>query len=164
MGKLSEEEKKMSENAIKKKNTAGRFFSAAGKWAVLVGSPFVILLGVLYLFVFDPLQGKNILPPCYSLEFFGFYCAGCGNTRALSSLLHFDFLGVLRYNILSPVMFFLLGWLFLGEYLRLLFGKRVLWFPKDFKPWWVWTAIGITVLFTIFRNIPFFPFTLLAPG
>lgn len=62
---------------------------------------FLILLGVLgliYLYFNDP----SIVPfiPCYFHELTGFECTGCGITRAIYSLMHFDFIAAIRYNAL----------------------------------------------------------------
>jgi hypothetical protein len=31
------------------------------------------------------------------------------------------------------------------------------------KPVWIWTLLGVIVAFGVLRNIPIYPFTLLAP-
>ena len=135
-----------------------------GRWCVLLGAPVVCLFAGIYAYHFDKVKQLGVTFPCAFLEAYGLYCPGCGNTRAFHALMHFDIVGVFQNNILFPWMLFILVWLGLGEYLRLLLERRVLWLPKKFRIWWVWVALGIVALFTILRNIPVFPFSMLAPG
>jgi hypothetical protein len=51
-----------------------------------------------------------------------------------------------------------------GEYLRLLIGKRILWIPQRISPVAIAAAVLVIAAFTILRNLPFYPFSWLAPG
>ena len=78
------------------------------------------------------------------------YCPGCGGTRAVHALLHGHPLKALRYNaILLP-----------GAVCAGLVWK----YPKlqTNKPF-AYTVATVFILFFILRNIPCYPFSLLAP-
>jgi len=88
----------------------------------------ILLLGPLILFFlpsdyFD--QGQSV---CLSVVFFDLECYGCGMTRALMHLIHFEFNKAYEYNKLVILVFplLLLWWL---KIVSSLFGKRILkWF------------------------------------
>ena len=90
------------------------------------------------------------LPKCMFHELTGFYCPGCGSTRALSSLLHGDLKSSLHNNLLL-----IPG----GLAVVLLIVK------KDLSPnrYTAIVIVAILAAFMILRNIPCAPFTLLAP-
>lgn len=107
---------------------------------------------------------RSLSPGCYFRKFTGFYCAGCGGTRAFFAFLKGDFVLSWRMNPL-----FLLG---LGS--ALLFGAVAVWdrLPGGRPPRlsWIritaaggWFVLGMVILFSILRNLPWYPFTLLAP-
>ena len=81
----------------------------------------------------------------------GLYCPICGTTRALHELAHGNLIAAFRLNALV-VLGFLLG------------GLIAVCRKRGGLPGWCFrimiSAIG---LFGIVRNIPLFPFTLLAP-
>ena len=90
------------------------------------------------------------LPKCMFHRWTGLYCPGCGATRALSALLHGDLKASLHNNLLLVPGCAMLAVLIVKPGISL---KRP-----------VAVAIVITVFaFTILRNIPCIPFTLLAP-
>jgi hypothetical protein len=135
-----------------------------GRMIVLIGSPFAVLLGGLYIYIFDPNKQSILYVPCAFYESTGYYCPGCGNTRALHALVHLRLLEMIDHNLLFPFLFFSVAWLLLGEYLNLLLGHRVLWLPKKIPIWLGVLALILVGLFVLLRNLPFFPFGWLAPG
>ena len=148
-----------------KKKLQGNARKSIGKCFILVCAPLALAAGFIYIYTYyNSASGSRPAFPCLSIILVGLYCPGCGNTRALHALAHLDIVGALRYNLLLPFLLILLGWLLTGEYLKLLVGKRVLWLPKKFHIWWVWVALAVVFLFTVFRNIPYYPFSALAPG
>tara|TARA_B100001093_G_C26768321_1_gene988913 strand:+ start:961 stop:1278 length:318 start_codon:yes stop_codon:yes gene_type:complete len=88
----------------------------------------ILLLGPLILFFlpsdyFD--QGQSV---CLSVVFFDLECYGCGMTRALMHLIHFEFFEAYQYNNLVILVFPLLFLWWLKIVLSL-FGKKILkWF------------------------------------
>lgn len=69
--------------------------------------PVVLIIGIFTYFA-DPTDGPII--PCVFNKITGFYCPGCGMTRAVHSILRFDFYQALRFNalifIISPIFIF----------------------------------------------------------
>jgi hypothetical protein len=102
------------------------------------------------LYVFDPSAAGNFFPKCPSYAFLGLYCPGCGITRALHALLHGQWAQAMAYNPLAMLTAPLLLWMV-------------------FKPAWLYhpitpkIAFVVLVLYAVLRNIPYAPFSLLAP-
>lgn len=102
-------------------------------------------------------------PPCLFYELTGLYCFGCGAGRCLLALLRFDLYAAFRLNPLLILSLPFIGYYLLKIYLAFVFGRDVLPLP-EIKG----RAFGIAVLITVIaygvlRNIPLFPFDLLAP-
>ena len=107
-------------------------------------------------------SGVPWLPGCVFHKLTGLHCAGCGMTRAAYATLHGRLGEAFRLNpvgmVLLPlaslgVLIEVLGWV-RGRPLpfRMTVGKHGAW------------ALGMTIIaFWALRNIPVWPFTLLAP-
>lgn len=107
-------------------------------------------VGLVVLFLFKP--GTVPYPTCVFHKLTGLYCPGCGSTRALYQLLHGNILDALHDNVMAVLAIpFLIYAAFRKEPLSTL------------HPYWVWGIFYGLVLFTVFRNIPHYPFTILAP-
>ncbi len=115
-----------------------------------------VSLGVLFLaiagavFAFNPEQ-VSVFPPCLFHRLTGLWCPGCGTTRALHQLLHGNLAAAIRLNPLAILMLPLVGYLVARDS------------ASTLKPTWIWALLGVVVAFGVFRNIPAYPFTLLAP-
>lgn len=101
------------------------------------------------LFVHDP-RRSDLLPPCPFHWLTGFNCPGCGSLRATHCLLHGNWGQALQLNAL-----FVLSIPFLGA----LVARR----SWAYKPWVPWLAFGLLLTYGVLRNIPQWPFVLLAP-
>jgi hypothetical protein len=102
------------------------------------------------LFAFDPARA-SIYPVCMFHQMTGLWCPGCGTTRALHQLLHGNVAAAFRFNALSMALLPVAGYLMVrGDASRL-------------KPTWIWLLLVVIVAFGVMRNIPVYPFTLLAP-
>jgi hypothetical protein len=103
----------------------------------------------LLLFLIDPAT-QPLLPPCLFHAFTGLYCPGCGATRALHQMANGNLVVALRLNALVV----------LGLPLGCLIATR----KRHPLPAWCLRTLFIGIaLFGFARNIPLFPFTLLAP-
>ena len=107
-------------------------------------------LAVLALFWFNPTIAGFYLR-CYFHELTGWYCPGCGTTRALHQLLHGNMAAAFRFNPLAILLLPLVGYFAVR-------GHR-----GGVKPIWIWVLVGVIIMFGVVRNIPAYPFTLLAP-
>ncbi|HVJ45339.1 MAG TPA: DUF2752 domain-containing protein [Luteolibacter sp.] len=101
-------------------------------------------------------------PGCLFHRVTGLHCPGCGMTRATYAALHGNFGLAFRMNpvgvILLPIALGVLGIQIIG-WVR---GKRLNWFPET-TPKLAWALAILVIVFWILRNIPCWPFTLLAP-
>jgi hypothetical protein len=113
-----------------------------------------LLLGVYFLF--SPTQ-FSFFPTCPFYKYTGFHCAGCGSQRALHHLLNLDIIQMLNNNLLLPI------WILLG----LDYGYKS-WIKKTepilIQSWVPWVIFIVLISFMILRNIPYEPFSFLAPS
>lgn len=104
---------------------------------------------------------SGLFPPCPLHALTGLYCPGCGTTRALHELVHGHVGAALRLNVLmmAALPFLLYAAV---SYLSYAFrGRRLPTVHLSGRTIW---ALGIViVLFGVLRNLPQYPFTLLAP-
>lgn len=116
-------------------------------WTVILIA--AIAAAAVPIYLFDPAEAC-VFPPCPVHWIFRVYCPGCGTLRAVHHLLHGRVADGFRMNpgmvVLLPVLIGLLlkpGWA----------GKA----------WVAWAIGAFLVLYCIARNLPFQPFSLLAP-
>lgn len=122
-----------------KTGTAARVLPAAA----------AVAAGALILFAFNPLRA-GWFPPCPFHFLTGLYCPGCGSLRALHLLLHGQIAGAFRMN---PLLLLSLP-VIAAAYLRRLW---------TYQTWLPWAIVVVVVLYGVARNIPAWPFLLLAP-
>lgn len=133
------------------------------RWPLMILMVAVVILGLVYAYVLDPSKNSKAYLPCTFYSSFSLYCPGCGDSRALHALTHGRILEAFDYNLLFPFAALVLAWYYLVALTCLFFRRRVMWVPKSLP---VWSAIvigAVIVLFTVLRNIPQWPFTILAP-
>lgn len=109
---------------------------------------------------FDPTTA-GIFPACPFHALTGLACPGCGMTRGLHALMHGDPLGALDYNLILPGILFFFGYLFISLVLTAGRGRGLNF--RIFTPIVVWGFFGLALVFTILRNLPYYPFNILAP-
>ena len=117
-------------------------------------------VGAVFLYFHNPSEGRGIIPcPIHSLT--GWYCTGCGTTRALYSILHLDFFQAFRYNAALCLLLPLLACYLViccAQFIR--YG----WIPLHRKLSSRWLAIigFLLIVFGVIRNfIPFLQPTVL---
>ena len=133
--------------------------SKYSKSAIVICS-LVLLFIVIVVYIFNPAK-YLFYPKCMFHSLTGLYCPGCGALRAVHQLLHGRLKAALGYNPLFVVSLPFLAYGLTSELLAALNRKRL---PRVFaSPKWGWVLLGIVIAFWILRNIPVYPFTLLAP-
>ena len=136
---------------VKKTNTVAR----CGLCIVLLA----VLAGIL--FFFNPSK-TALFPPCPFHKLTGLYCPGCGSLRGLHQLLRGRPAAAFALNPLMVLALpFVMYWL-CAEALWFCFRKKL---PMPYIPaGWIWALLALIIAYGIARNIPVYPFTLLAPG
>ncbi len=107
-------------------------------------------------------SGLGWLPGCTFHHLTGLNCPGCGMTRAAHAALHGEIATAFRFN---PVGMVLLPLAFLGIAIEIagwIRGKPLP-FRLNVGIRGAWAIVWIVIGFWVLRNIPFWPFTLLAP-
>ncbi|MBT8043552.1 MAG: DUF2752 domain-containing protein [Verrucomicrobiae bacterium] len=133
-------------------------------WPLL---PPVVVVGAMYLFLafVHRMQSSERAAGvvCIVHEWTGLYCPGCGGTRCAEAITTGHWFTAMDYNplLMTGFLLFLVGSTYLIVRLTIL-GKPAPNIP-DIPTYWIWLGIGGIVLFTILRNLPFYPFSLLAP-
>jgi hypothetical protein len=108
-----------------------------------------------YVAVADPSR-RSVVPPCAFHALTGWWCPGCGMTRATHHLLHGDIVGALRYNALLPFVLTLIALAWFDWYARTVGTRRVL--AGRVPAWAPSVAIVVAVAFAVVRNMPGFGF------
>lgn len=112
------------------------------------------------LFAGDPTR-PGLFPPCPLHFLTGIYCPGCGSTRALHELLHGHLRAAAGFNL---IMLLALPFVLYSGASYVLFALRGRRLPTVHLPGRAVWALGVLlVVFAVLRNIPHYPFTLLAP-
>lgn len=127
---------------------------------VLAMAALAAIVGVWVLRTHDPSAPGNFFPQCMFKAITGFHCIGCGITRALHALVHGDIALAFAMNPLAVLVLPLLP-------LMLLDARGVT--PQPLKPFMAIAmkpALWMVLLpaYWIGRNLPWWPFTWLAPG
>ena len=116
--------------------------------------------GVMALFFLDPTK-YAFFPKCAFYVTTGYSCPGCGSSRALYALTHGKVFEAFRLN---PGILFLLtiGVTDFARYIRSAIQAR----PYHTLFANVWLVVGLVIamlIYAILRNLPWAPFTNLAP-
>jgi hypothetical protein len=118
----------------------------------------VATLGIWLLRTFDPSAAGSLFPSCLFHDVTGWYCPGCGITRALHALVHFDLAHAGAMNAMLVLSLPLLAVMAAqGFTQRALLPAAVSRVVFDGR-WW----IGALLVFGVLRNLPGFEW--LAPG
>lgn len=133
-------------------STVERTLAAAGVLAVSAGASLVAY--------FNPTTA-GFFPVCPLYTLTGIHCPGCGLTRGFHALFHGDVLTALHYNALLPVFAFVFGFMFVSLVLIIVRGRGLSW--RVFPPSAMYGFLILATAFFVLRNLPFYPFTLLAP-
>lgn len=125
---------------------------------VIIGALFCV--GVVVIFFFDPSEA-SWFPPCLFHHVTGWYCPGCGTTRAVHQLVHGRLLAAFDYN---PLMVLTLPFIFYALLSEVRYQVKGRHLPQIFRAWWwSWMVVGIVLAYWVLRNIPVYPFSYLAP-
>lgn len=119
-----------------------------------------ISVAILYFFV-NP-SDVNFFPKCPLYVTTGIYCPGCGSQRATHQLLQFNLFGVLQQNVLYFLGILVLGYHGIITGLNAYFKKNI--YNYIYHPKTPIIILVIIIIYWVLRNIPYYPFTILAPN
>ena len=106
-------------------------------------------------------EEHGFYPPCIFYALTGLYCPGCGTLRGLHQLMHGNFLAALSYNSYTILALPLLGLVLLSVFILSTNGNRLLAVFR--RPLFLWGMLVAVLTFWVLRNVPVYPFTVLAP-
>jgi hypothetical protein len=109
---------------------------------------------------FNPVTA-GFFPVCPLYAMTGINCPGCGLTRGFHALFQGDILTALHFNALLPFYAFLGAYILISTFLLAVRGRGLSY--KVFRPWLLFGFLGLSLIFMVVRNIPGYPFNLLAP-
>jgi len=136
------------------------------RFIFLIITCLLLASAIFLVFRVDPVSNP-FAPACSFYGITGLYCPGCGMTRSLYAIMNGRFREAFSYNPLWPFFSFLvLGSLFLW-FCFLLTGKNPFDAINRFlskHPYYCIITAVVIILFWVMRNIPVFPFTVLAPA
>ncbi|MET0754065.1 MAG: DUF2752 domain-containing protein [Pyrinomonadaceae bacterium] len=137
---------------MKRASNIERILAAA---AVFTGSAAVFLVAY-----FNPVTA-GFFPVCPLYSMTGLHCPGCGLTRGFHALFHGDVLSALHFNAFVPVYFLLFAYLGISLFLIAARGRGL---PLKFvRPGLAYGFLTLLLVFGVVRNLPYYPFTFLAP-
>ena len=117
------------------------------RWAICLAAVASLTL----LFFFDPAQ-YSFYPFCPFHKLTGLSCPGCGSLRAVHQLTRGNLAAAFRLNQLLVLPLPFLAWALTRQIVRGLVNKTLP--PVSIRSSWGWLSLGITVAFTVLRNLP----------
>lgn len=90
--------------------------------------------------------------PCLMHTMTGLYCPGCGGTRAVSFLLHGDFLLSFRYHPLVPYVAVICGWFMISQTIERISRHKIR-IAMRYRDIYLWIALTIVILNFILKNV-----------
>ena len=134
---------------------ARRIGLAAGLGAAAASAAAAVVL-----FVYPPLE-VGFYPRCPLFLLTGIYCPGCGALRAAHALLHGHVLEALDFNVFFVLFLPFLAYAAASRISAATRGRAL---PTVFLPSRaIWALFCVIVAFTVLRNLPYAPFSVLAP-
>lgn len=126
----------------------------------MVGGASLAAAGFATLFLFDP-STSAFYPPCPFHAITGLWCPGCGTTRAMHALVHGDLAAAFGFNPLMVLALPYLGYSAASYAIPGLGGRSLT--SLLASPRFAWLALWTVLLYWLLRNVPLYPFSLLAP-
>jgi hypothetical protein len=114
------------------------------------------------LYFFADARYASFFPHCPFHSITGLLCPGCGSQRAFSAILHGQLLQAANYNLLFVLATPLILYSALVAVLNT-FRTKQLTQSLFYSPLFTKVLLGVVLVFWIVRNIPVYPFKLLAP-
>lgn len=95
---------------------------------------------------------SRYLWPCLFHLMTGYYCPGCGGTRAVRALLAGDLFSSLWYHPFVPYTAVICVWFMISQTIERIFGGRIK-IGMHFREIYMWLAIAIIVVNCLVKNL-----------
>ena len=106
-------------------------------------------------------NNSGLFPSCPFYYVTGLYCPGCGSQRAIHDLLHGRFIEAFSHNLLFVILIvFILSQLYYQTH-KIILNRES--FNLSHNKYFTYTVLFTVISYWILRNIPYSPFTHLAP-
>ena len=115
--------------------------------------PAVVALAVMLLLRFPP-ESCRFYPQCPFHQLLDLKCPGCGATRALADLLYGHLAAAIHFNALATLLFPVVAVYGIFVYAQFLRRKPICW--PNLPPATIYTALSVTALFGVARNLSSF--------
>ena len=105
----------------------------------------------------------SLMPPCVLYNATGLHCVGCGMTRATHAALNGRFAEAFFHNPLGVILLPIAVLAIALEAIAWVRGRSG---GPRIRPGrrGLWAMVAIILVYGVLRNIPYWPFTILAPG
>ncbi len=117
---------------------------------------------VALLYFFTDVGTAKYLPRCPFNYLTGLFCPGCGSQRAFAALLHGHLLAAGKFNLLfivcAPLIIYSALITLINAFSTRQFSQKIF-----YSPLFVKGLLAIVIFFWVARNLPLYPFYLLAP-
>ncbi|MGN0348990.1 MAG: DUF2752 domain-containing protein [Roseburia sp.] len=94
----------------------------------------------------------RIFPPCLFRLWSGYYCPGCGGTRAAAALLRGDLAASFSYHPIVPLGVLLYLWFMLSQTIERLSGHRIR-IGMHYRHIYSWLALAVILFHVIEKNL-----------
>ena len=131
---------------MKKESELDVYFYITG-W-ICIGA-LLLMVGVVCTFGEKAL---DVIPNCFFHAFTGYYCPGCGGTRAVTALLHGEILKSLFYHPFVGYVVAVGGWFMLSQTIEYL-SKGKLSIALHFRQVYMWIGIFLIVVNCLVKNL-----------
>lgn len=114
-----------------------------------------LIMAAAAMWVFVKISGSRLFSvgmPCTLHLITGYYCPGCGGTRAVAALLHGKFLLALFYHPFVPYAAVLGGWFMISQTIERISQKRIK-IGMHFRECFLWIALGIILINMLIKNL-----------
>lgn len=133
----------MKYNPLKTDDLLDKFFYVTG-WIVI---SLALFAGIAWKMGWFHLH----FPPCILHSLTGYYCPGCGGTRAVKALLHGHIFTSLYYHPIVAYTAVVGGWFMISQTIsRLSHGKRK---GMHYRDVYMWIALAIVVVNCLVKNL-----------
>ncbi len=134
-------------------NSSGTWARGRAWW--LTGGLLIVAGALVVTLYFFPPEQYAFYPRCLFHVVTGLDCPGCGGLRAAHRLLHGDVAAAFAFNPLLVALLPVFAWVLLGWAVRATTGRA---WPHPFRRrGWIWLLLGVILVFSIARNLPWGP-------